>query len=130
MPDEIEIEYVLTAQNPLRRWRPAVESFADLMEVKLQVHDGGKDGWAGRPTGWLMSRMVDEIIEMMNEMEPEGQSIMHYFIALHMLRLASAELAACDLVLSNESTPEKLGFEAADVANFAMMIASNCGSLE
>lgn len=86
-----------------RRWRPEVEAFADAMEAQLRANDH-KRGWKNDQPGDLMARVFDEVAE---------------------LDSAVAGL----LVRRTAATPATLLKEAADVANFAMMIADVCGGL-
>lgn len=82
-----------------------VAAFVELMAVKLAVHadKGGRDAW--RAIGWRA--------------------------LLEMLEHERNELAeALEAQLVGGGSAEAVGLEAADVANFAMMIADIAGALE
>lgn len=95
----------MTAILPLR---PDVEAFAQMMEFNLMAHDQdrGKRGWEGCDPLWLLRRLRDEVDEL-----------------------------ECALSYSIAPTPEKparpgsVRREAADVGNFAMMLAVVAGAL-
>ena len=83
--------------------RPEVQAFAEMMEAKLQENDD-KGGWQHMGSAEVFVRLIEE----------------------------AGELAA--LVDRRRGLPPaawraKLGSEAADVANFAMMLADVCGAL-
>lgn len=88
------------------RWRPEVEAFADLMEAQLRANDH-KGGWKACDPHWLHDRLLEEAAEL----QDAGQ-------------------------WKTDGGPSQGGYgravarEAADVANFAMMIADVCGGLE
>lgn len=84
--------------------RPSVRVFALLMEEKLRENDH-KGCWQGDTAGGLFSRLMEEAGELRE--------------ALAAWRAGSA---VADIVL--------VGREAADVANFALMLADNCGALD
>ena len=73
--------------------RPEVKWFAEQMELKLRTNDW-KGGWDGEDELWLWSRMMEEAAE-----------------------LHSAAF------MPGERTLSRIAGEAADVANFAMMLA-------
>jgi len=81
--------------------RPQVRQFADLMEARLKANDH-KAGWRGERLPYLFRRLREETDELFEAMRPSAD-----------WRMA----------------PEAVGREAADVANFAMMIADICGAL-
>lgn len=85
------------------RWRPEVEAFADLMEAQLRANDH-KPGWKGEPVWPLIERLHEEATELHEEVDV-GDNV------------GSSEWIS------------RVGAEAADVANFAMMIADVCGAL-
>lgn len=85
-----------------RRWRPEVEAFADAMEAQLLANDH-KPGWKRDFPSELLRRLKEESTELSRELrEWDG---------------------------SNANSPKRVLKEAADVANFAMMIADVCGGL-
>jgi NTP pyrophosphatase (non-canonical NTP hydrolase) len=96
--------------NP--KWRPEVEAFADRMEAKLRENDW-KGGWKGCTDLDLFERLGEESAELL--------SALHR----HAKRLSWGE----GWVMETD-TEERIGREAADVANFAMMIADVCGALQ
>lgn len=83
--------------------RPEVLKFACLMEQKLRENDH-KGGWRDDSCDALLDRLREETLELQD---------------------------ACDLHTSFASVGARnnLALEAADVANFAMMIADNAGGL-
>lgn len=90
------------------RWRPEVEAFADLMEARLRTHDGdrGPRGWMQTDMFWLHKRLTGEADEL--------------YEALEMARHDG----------DVQDYREEIASEAADVANFAMMIVDVFGALE
>ena len=76
--------------------RESVKWFTEQMERKLQEHDD-RNGWDNCQIGWLMKRIREELEEVR--------------VAWVEARLGSEWQSVID--------------EAADVANFAMMIADN-----
>lgn len=86
--------------------RLAVRRFAEAMEAKLQKNDR-KGGWRGCEPGWLLLRLVDEVGELAEA-------------ALHLWRQRAG---------ASEDDRRAVLAEAADVANFAMMVADVCGAL-
>lgn len=91
------------------RWRPEVERFADMMEARLRDHDAtkGQRGWEGSDPKWLLRRLRHEADELERAL---------------MLRTppCACREAGCHHMLFRT---DSVGEEAADVANFAMMIA-------
>lgn len=84
-------------------WRPEVVAFANLMETQLRANDH-KPGWKGEEASPLISRLFEEANELDDEFHNGSRTD------------AGAWRAS-------------VGREAADVANFAMMIADVCGAL-
>lgn len=84
-------------------WRTEVITFANLMEQQLRANDH-KDGWKGDTSDALHQRLLEEAEEL-------------------------SEALAWRSALFGDADPERIGREAADVANFAMMIADVCGAL-
>jgi len=76
--------------------RPEVATFARIMEARLAANDH-KGGWQGMTSRALFNRIVEEADELLTEL-------------------------ALPEVLCN---PLAIAIEAADVANFALMIADN-----
>lgn len=85
-------------------WRPEVCAFADLMEQKLQANDH-KGGWRGDAPWPLFLRLKEEVRELADLLGPGTRG-------------------------DFASWAYRVGREAADVANFAMMIADVCGALD
>lgn len=92
-------------------WRPEVRAFADLMEAQLRANDH-KPGWKDDTDLDLFERLGQESAELL--------------AALH--RNAKRLMWGDSWVM--EDTVPRVGAEAADVANFAMMIADVCGALK
>ena len=88
----------------LHRCRPAVLAFADAMEHKLRANDH-KGGWSECEVEYLLERLRAETKELT--------------AAARDHRFRTLKPAEAEAVLH----------EAADVANFAMMIADICGGL-
>lgn len=80
--------------------RPQVRRFAELMELQLRANDH-KGGWQDDSMSALFRRLKEECDEL-------GEAIMY--------RVSRGE--------------KNVGREAADVANFAMMITDISGELE
>ena len=77
--------------------RQQVRKMADQMERRLLLHDDdrGNEGWLGEDFFFLERRLREEVFELMTA------------------------------IYCRTSTPEEIWAEAADVANFAMMLANN-----
>jgi NTP pyrophosphatase (non-canonical NTP hydrolase) len=104
-----DLEALLQAQAQ-EAWRPEVRAFADLMEQTLRANDH-KGGWEAEHPHHLFDRLKEEAGEL--------RFVLHHNSPF----THNSALGA---------TPEwkaHLGREAADVANFAMMIADVCGAL-
>lgn len=89
--------------------RPEVAEFAQAMERKLRANDH-RPGWGNDHPQALLARMKDEAGEL------EGAA---YRCWVSGLRGAEVEDLAQEVL-----------YEAADVANFAMMVADVCGRHE
>jgi NTP pyrophosphatase (non-canonical NTP hydrolase) len=92
------------------QWRPEVIAFADAMERKLRANDH-KPGWKYDSDGALLARLTEESGELrraVNRLHNEH------------LKINPEKAAATQRVLD----------EAADVGNFAMMIADVCCALD
>ena len=81
--------------------RPCVLAFATWMESRLRANDG-KGGWDAEGDGYLLESLEEEFREL------------------------------CSAIHNNQRmiADKEIAMEAADVANFAMMIAHNYGLLE
>ncbi len=84
--------------------RPEVAAFAQAMEAQLRANDH-KPGWIDDHPRELLTRMDDEAVEL-------------------------RQVVRCLLGRSPLTSPSTVLSEAADVANFAMMVADVCGGLE
>ena len=89
--------------------RRQVRAFAEAMEAKLRKNDH-KGGWEVEAFGYLLKRLRQETGELERRLKRYGKWRL----------LTTGELRALEV---------EIGREAADVANFAMMIADNCGAL-
>lgn len=93
------------------RWRPEVQAFADLMEQQLRANDH-KPGWKGEDAiSDLFPRLIEEAEELQEALQQWA------------VRVGWGESA-----LYLPQNVARVGREAADVANFAMMIADVCGA--
>ncbi len=93
--------------------RPNVLSFACAMEKKLRENDH-KGGWDNSLSSWLLDRLEEEI----NELKTARTA---YINAIDPLTSTHEQL---------EPYRKAILDECADVANFAMMIASVCRALD
>lgn len=83
-----------------------VDAFAQKMKNKLEenAHKGDREGWTRDPPAALLRRLREEVREL-------------------------AELISTEAMGCGPLEVEGIAREAADVANFAMMIADCCGGL-
>jgi hypothetical protein len=95
--------------------RPEVAAFALLMEQKLRENDH-KGGWKDEGTVYLSRRCGNELTELRTAVS-----------ALHKEKMRG--WPPVDSAKRDELRAT-VGREAADVANFAMMIADVCGALQ
>lgn len=93
-----------------RALRPVVQAFARAMEAELRENDY-KGGWEDMGTEYLMERLASETQELA--------------AAVAAIRWGWAGLGP----KKEEGAVMRVRSEAADVANFAMMVADVCGSL-
>lgn len=97
--------------------RPEVAAFAQAMEAKLRENDHkGRVGWKGEDTNWLLRRLREETDELAS------------VVARQAIGAAQYTGEAAQNERRDWYRPE-VTREAADVANFAMMIADVCGAL-
>lgn len=94
--------------QPDLRWRREIVAFADLMERELRENDH-KGGWAAEHYRHLFHRMQEETDELA--------------LAIY------ARIPWSRVQYLKDPDPVLVGSEAADIANFAMMIADVCGAL-
>lgn len=88
----------------------AFRRFVVLMRAKLRENEH-KGDWDGCTTKWLLGRLHEETDELV--------------IALSRIKLERLERGGV-----SSATAEEVAREAADIANFAMMIADVVGGLE
>lgn len=126
--------------------RPQVAAFAQLMERALRANDH-KGGWARSMPTALMRRLQEEATELDQELDRAHDHIWRdWDPAAH----AAGEWPQRQVIVSycpvigwrctdtfgrrrwqpDADAIERIGGEAADVANFAMMIADVCGALK
>ena len=89
-------------KGALNELRPEVLAFARLMEAQLRENDH-KGGWHGADEDYLLKRLNDEVIELTEACDQRGYA--------------------------PKSQRKNVGREAADVANFAMMLAGQYKAL-
>ena len=94
------------------RWRPEVAAFADAMEAQLRANDH-KGGWHDDHHDDLLDRLREETKELADVLDLSGGKAGRFFPSDPQGPTWSAEVLR----------------EAADVANFAMMIADNAERL-
>jgi hypothetical protein len=99
--------------------RPVVQRFAELMEAKLKENDK-KGGWGNCSTAYLSRRCGNELGELRAAVN-RGK---------HWVRQSTFLSGRGPVISDNEELRLLIGREAADVANFAMMIADVCGALK
>lgn len=92
--------------------RPEVARFAALMERTLRENDH-KGGWKKCEPEWLLNRLGEEVQELV-----DAQQRLKWALPME----DRGDIPVFRKVLA-------LGKEAADVANFAMMIADVCDAL-
>ncbi len=95
--------------------RPEVVKFAQLMERALRDNDH-KGGWKEEQTSYLSRRCGNELEELREAIQKQRREWMTGF--------PPVDAAKRDALRAD------VGKEAADVANFAMMIADVCGALK
>lgn len=104
-----------TVEKKSQTW-PYVLAFARRMEAKLEKnrHKGNREGWLGDAPETLLGRLREEVRELELALMP-GLGGMN---PLQLEQLNRGDIA------------ERRANEAADVANFAMMIADTCGGVQ
>jgi hypothetical protein len=121
--------------------RPEVLAFALLMERELRINDH-KGGWKNDTARGLVRHMVEEAHELREQVfrkgywpvwrpaqpgeenEP-GREVM----ALYSRGETSFQVIDRYEFVSSERSTQRIGSEAADLANMAMMVADVCGAL-
>lgn len=102
--------------------RPWVDAFADEMEAKLDAnrHKGNREGWSRESVAWLVGRLKDELRELEQAIKvPELRCNCREIDCPHSLGQACHNVARENRIIG----------EAADVANYALMIADVAGGL-
>lgn len=107
------------AEKRARELRPEVLAFAHLMERKLRENDH-KPGWKRDNPQALLCRIGDETRELALAVAGWGANLTQ---GMDDLGRGADPLSLADRQI-------RVGREAADVANFAMMVADRCGGLE
>lgn len=97
--------------------RPWVDAFADEMEAKLAEnrHKGDRSGWRFEPPGLLLSKLIREVAELAEAVDNASEA------DRDILTYSEAQRAVFR---------EAVRREAADVANFAMMLADVAGGMK
>jgi NTP pyrophosphatase (non-canonical NTP hydrolase) len=98
--------------------RPTLLAFAQEMERVLRANDY-KGGWQTCQLPWLLSRLCEEAAELVEAFTGTSGEQKRMFAAHH-LRCAARELADCPPLMPKRNAG--VAWEAADVANFCMMI--------
>lgn len=98
--------------------RPEVAAFAVLMEQQLRANDH-KPGWKRDHAAALLHRIADEYDELSNALRRRADIATDY----------EPSRGSDPLWGDPEAIATLIGKEAADVANFAMMVADVCGAL-
>ena len=95
----------------MKQCRPKVIALAQAMERKLSQHDGdrGENGWLEETPSWLLERLEEELKELATVVGMYEESTE---------------------VSDRERRRKMVLKEAADVANFAMMVADVCQALD
>lgn len=93
--------------------RPEVLAFAGAMEKKLRENDN-KGGWEKMQSSWLRDRMREEMGEL-------DSAIDAYVTAIDPLKSTHGQL---------EPFRKAVLAECADIANYAMMVASVCKAID
>lgn len=101
--------------------RPQVAAFARLMEAKLREHDD-RPGWQTDARRELFARLVEEAGEV--------DEALDRLAVLEGRRLDSFEDGLREKAFLLDKARAHVAEEAADVANFAMMIADVLGALD
>lgn len=132
---EIELEEPCTPRAAWQpavsgpRWRPEVIAFADAMERKLKANDH-KQGWKQGAPHYLIGRIGIEVGELIQSLEVEAKADGDFYAAATMVPLIMAPLRRWGPHLKLNGDPANILDEAADVANFAMMVADVFGALK
>jgi NTP pyrophosphatase (non-canonical NTP hydrolase) len=101
--------------------RPEVQAFAVLMEQQLRANDH-KGGWADDDAEDLLKRMHEESGEVEDAITAWRNLTFAY-------PRGATQVEADGWVAKMWDQQRRIGREAADVANFAMMVADVCKGL-
>lgn len=102
--------------------RPKVVAFAQAMERKLRKNDD-KGGWSHCGTGWLLGRLLEEVYELADLARVDA-------VTLGMLGIVVDRVRRFQPTMKAHAAVETIRDEAADVANFTMMLTDVCGGLQ
>lgn len=94
--------------------RKDVETFAEIMDAKLTAN-AHKGHWGGCAPEWLLVRLQEECGEL-------ARKVLERKDALTLMDISQRGTL-------NTKHAEQIAREAADVANFALMVADVCGGL-
>jgi NTP pyrophosphatase (non-canonical NTP hydrolase) len=101
--------------------RPELREFAEEMEVMLRRHDEKKRGWELENPNWLMRRLLDELGEVIEAMNPtmgaDHKAVSRYLLA-ELMRLTYHTTA---------KDKNHVRRELVDVANFCMFLHYTLG---
>lgn len=101
--------------------RPELRAFAEEMESLLQYHDDRKSGWEIEDPSWLFRRILDEVGEVIEAINPmmgaDSKAVIRYILG-ELMRM-SYGTAAMDRKLVRR--------ELIDVANFCMFLHYRLG---
>lgn len=120
--------------------RPEVAAFAQLMEQALRDNDY-KGGWSDCDVRDLLARMKEETVELENELagareplwidwDPETAAKQPVLVKRHADGQWFQAVPSSSDFRPTADEGACIGSEAADVANFAMMIADHAGALQ
>ncbi len=126
--------------------RPEVAAFAQLMEKALRENDY-KGGWSDCEPAALLRRLREESIELdhalsqahdrvWRDWDPEAHkadATSHRQVTVSYVPNRGwlcTDICSPKVFQPDADAIERIGEEAADVANFAMMIADNAGALK
>ena len=104
------------------RLRLQVSAFAQMMERKLRKNDD-KGGWRNASKSFLLRRLLEETVELAELFRLDEGTIT-------LIRIAAERVSRFAPQLCSGVTMEQISNEAADVANFAMMLVDVCGGFD
>ena len=101
--------------------REPVQAFAEEMEALLRYHDERKSGWEIEDPAWLFRRVLDElgeVIEAINPMMGADQKAIIRYLLGELMRLSYTTAAMDTRIVQRELI---------DVANFCMFLHYKLG---